>query len=45
MESNIRPNRIFTADKKIIIRKAGIVKDQKTKEVVDKVVALIKNGK
>ncbi len=44
MESNIRPNRIFTADKKIIIRKAGVLKEQKIKDVVSKVVALIKNG-
>ncbi len=41
MESNIRPNRIFTADKKIIIRKAGFLKEQKTKEVVGRVVNII----
>jgi|SRR3989338_2969552 len=40
--SLIRPNRIFTADKSIIIRKAGIIKDQKLKEVQDKLIKIIK---
>lgn len=33
--SNIRPNRIFTADEKIIERKIGLVKNKKINEVID----------
>ena len=32
--SNIRPNRIFTADKNIIIKKSGTVSDEKMHAVV-----------
>jgi mRNA interferase MazF len=40
--SFIRPARIFTADKNIIIRKAGVIKESIRMEVVRKVVELIK---
>lgn len=32
--SYIRPNKIFTADKSIIIRRIGNIRDQKRKEVI-----------
>jgi mRNA interferase MazF len=39
--SNVRPNRIFTADSGIIIYSAGRVHNAKVSEVVDKLVALL----
>ena len=42
-ESYIRPNRLFTADKNIILYKAAQLKDAKTKEVVDKIISIIQN--
>ncbi len=39
--SNIRPSRIFTADKAIIIRKAGTINTALTKSVVEKIVELL----
>ncbi len=39
--SNIRPNRIFTADKNIILYKVGSVKESKTKEVIKKIIEII----
>lgn len=41
MESNIRPSRLFTADKNIIMYKAGHLHQQKIDQVVLKVVQLI----
>lgn len=41
-ESNIRPNRIFTADKKIILYKIGTISDPKFNEVIDKINGLFK---
>lgn len=40
-ESNIRPNRLFTADSKIIIYKAGTLKPEKLKEVVTRLIDII----
>lgn len=40
--SYIRPTRIFTADKNIIIRKAGAIKEPVRNSVVEKIVALFK---
>ncbi len=40
--SNIRPNRIFTAEKSIIDYKIGLVKEQKINEVIDKLVEIIR---
>ncbi|MFZ2303227.1 MAG: type II toxin-antitoxin system PemK/MazF family toxin [Minisyncoccia bacterium] len=34
VDSNIRPNRIFTADKSIILYKVGTIKGNKTKEII-----------
>jgi mRNA interferase MazF len=41
--SNIRPNRIFTADCKIIIYKAGHIKSDKMDEVVKKIITILSN--
>jgi mRNA interferase MazF len=40
-QSNARPNRIFTADSHIILYKAGALKQYKTKEIIDKVIAIV----
>lgn len=39
--SNIRPNRLFTADKSIILYKAGKISNAIRKRVIDSVIALI----
>lgn len=41
--SNIRPNRIFTADRKIILYKAGHLKKHKISEVTEKIIDIL-NG-
>ncbi|KWT92176.1 type II toxin-antitoxin system PemK/MazF family toxin [Candidatus Magnetominusculus xianensis] len=41
--SNIRPNRIFTADSHIVLYKAGALNVGKTAEVVNAVVNIIKS--
>lgn len=43
VNSNIRPNRIFTADKNIILYKVGNIKESKTKEVIQKIIEIINN--
>lgn len=40
--SNIRPNRIFTADKNIILKKAGTIATTKTQSVISAVHNIIK---
>ena|SRR5579859_5507023 len=42
-ESNIRPNRLFTADSKIIRYKAGALKQAKIREVIERIIQII-NG-
>lgn len=42
VNSNIRPNRIFTADKNIILYKIGSIKENKIKEVIQKIIEIIK---
>ncbi len=39
--SNIRPNRIFTADKKILLYKAGHLKKEKIRETIDKIIVIL----
>lgn len=39
--SNIRPNRLFTADQKIILYKAGQLKPEKLNEVITKIVEIL----
>jgi mRNA interferase MazF len=41
--SNIRPNRLFTADKQIILYKAGQIKLEKLTEVVNQIVTIIQS--
>ena len=41
VNSVARPNRLFTADERIIIRKAGVLADDKMKEITDKLVEII----
>lgn len=40
--SNIRPNRIFTADSNIVLYKVGNLKIEKLNEVIEKVVEIIR---
>jgi mRNA interferase MazF len=40
--SNIRPNKLFTADSKIILYKAGSLTTQKIDSVIDKIVDIFK---
>ena len=41
-DSFIRPNRIFTADSRIVLYKAGTISKNKITEVIDKIVATIR---
>ncbi|MEW5767230.1 MAG: type II toxin-antitoxin system PemK/MazF family toxin [bacterium] len=41
-DSNIRPNRLFTADSNIILYRAGVVRSEKVKQVVAKLVEIIR---
>jgi mRNA interferase MazF len=41
-ESNIRPNRLFTADNHIVLYRIGNIKIIKLNQVIDKVVEIIK---
>jgi len=41
LSSNIRPNKIFTADKSIIIRRAGTVKTAIVDKVIDTIIDII----
>lgn len=40
VQSYRRPNRIFTADKNIILRKAGSLKQEVTKKIIQQVVSI-----
>lgn len=44
IESRIRPNRIFTADKSIVLYKIGSLKLNKIKEVEDKLISIFKKN-
>ncbi len=39
--SNVRPNRIFTADRDIILYRAGRLKKEKVKEVIEKIIEIL----
>ncbi len=41
-KSNIRPNRIFTADKHIILYKVGHLKKEKTEKIIGRTVDILK---
>lgn len=40
-DSNIRPNRIFTADSNIVLYRAGMLHPDKLREVVNKIIQII----
>ena len=42
VNSNIRPNRIFTADKNIIIKKSGTAKMEITQKVIQVITEILK---
>jgi mRNA interferase MazF len=41
--SNIRPNRIFTADKSIVLYKIGTLKEGMIARVIDKIIEIIRS--
>lgn len=41
--SNIRPNRLFTADKSIILYKAGQLKPEKLEEAIAKIIKILQS--
>lgn len=41
LDSYIRPNRIFTADKSIILYKIGSIKEDKINEVIDRIIKIL----
>ena len=42
-KSNIRPNRLFTADQRIVLYKAGHLKNAKIREVIRKIVEIVQH--
>ncbi|MBW2222504.1 MAG: type II toxin-antitoxin system PemK/MazF family toxin [Deltaproteobacteria bacterium] len=40
-KSNIRPNRIFTADQKILLYKAGHLKKEKIEETIERLIEIL----
>ena len=40
-KSNVRPNRIFTSDRHIIIKCVGHLKSAKVSEIIDKIVKIL----
>lgn len=42
LTSMIRPNRLFTADKSIILYKIGSLKENKIKEIIDKIIKIFR---
>jgi len=41
-DSNVRPNRLFTADSRIIQYRAGHLKDQALNAVIDRIIRILK---
>jgi len=44
LNSNIRPNRLFTADQSLIIYKAGTLKLQKLEQVINQIIAIFQGN-
>ncbi len=40
-DSNIRPNRLFTADGSIVLYRAGVLKPENVQEVADKIIEIL----
>jgi mRNA interferase MazF len=45
LDSFVRPNKIFTADKNIIISTAGQISKSKTARIIARLISIIKTGK
>ncbi len=43
VKSNVRPNRIFTADNNIVLYKVGRLKREKTKEIIEKIIKILQS--
>ena len=43
-KSNVRPNRIFTADRQIILYRVGHLKDRKVKEIIGEIVDILRGS-
>jgi len=41
-KSNVRPNRIFTADRHIILYRAGHLKPDKIDQIIEKIIAILR---
>ncbi|MFH1191652.1 MAG: type II toxin-antitoxin system PemK/MazF family toxin [Candidatus Omnitrophota bacterium] len=41
-KSNIRPNRIFTADRRIILYRVGRLKSGKVSEIIERIIGILK---
>jgi len=41
-ESNVRPNRIFTADQHIILYQVGHLKTEKTNQIIERIINILK---
>ena len=41
-QSNVRPNRIFTADSHIVLYRIGSIKNNKLEEVIEKIIEILK---
>ena len=42
-KSNIRPNRLFTADQHIVLYRAGHLRNEKVREVIRKIVEIVQH--
>lgn len=42
-DSNIRPNRLFTADANIILYRAGVLSAERMQEVVEKIIQIVRS--
>ena len=40
--SHVRPNRLFTVDRQIILYRAGRLKPEKVKEIIDKIISVLR---
>lgn len=40
--SHLRPNRLFTADRQIILYRAGYLKPDKVNEIIDKIISILR---
>ena len=41
-DSNIRPNRLFTADSRIILYRTGVVRQEKIQQVLEKIIEIFR---